>query len=79
MDKYTFRILLALFASMLVCVIVFAVKDYKITNLKREQAIEEAVIERQRESEIQIQKTERTEERSQFWQKFVPWGEDEAG
>ena len=29
----------------------------------------------------QQQETERTEERSQFWQKLIPWGsdEDEAG
>lgn len=26
----------------------------------------------------QQHKTERTEERSQFWQKVVPWGDDEA-
>lgn len=26
----------------------------------------------------QKEKTERTEERSQFWQKLIPWGKDEA-
>ena len=36
-----------------------------------------AEIEREREIEVQIQETERTEERSQFWQKIVPWGDDE--
>jgi len=31
-----------------------------------------------REVEIeQAAETERTEERSQFWQKLIPWGEDE--
>lgn len=31
----------------------------------------------QRAIATQQQKTERTEERSQFWQKIVPWGQDE--
>ena len=28
--------------------------------------------------EVERQRTERTEERSQFWQKAIPWGKDEV-
>ncbi len=36
------------------------------------------LIEREEETVVQAQKTERTEERSQFWQKIVPWGDNES-
>lgn len=49
-------------------------------NVKIEAERIEAVRQIQREEEaiVQAQKTERTEERSQFWQKVVPWGSDET-
>lgn len=45
--------------------------SYQKSLVDRDRAIQVERIE-------QEQKTERTEERSQFWQKVVPWGEDEA-
>ena len=52
-----------------ILVSLFGINTYRSAKL--------AEIEREREIEIQIQETERTEERSQFWQKVVPWGDDE--
>lgn len=49
----------------------------KKAEIDRKAAVEQAEIEREREERIQAEKTERTEERSQFWQKVVPWGNDE--
>lgn len=44
-------------------------------------ALERAKIEAQKQVEIeqlhQVEGIERTEERSQFWQKLIPWGDDE--
>jgi hypothetical protein len=44
--------------------------------------VQKAKIDAQREVQVnkivQAEKTERTEERSQFWQKLVPWGKDEV-
>lgn len=45
-------------------------------------SLEESKINAAKETEIrrvqEAQATERTEERSQFWQKLVPWGSDET-
>lgn len=44
-------------------------------------AMERAKIEAQKQIEVEeirkIENVERTEERSQFWQKLIPWGADE--
>ena len=44
--------------------------DLKKTEIERTAQVEQTKIEEQ-------QATERTEERSQFWQKAIPWGDDE--
>ncbi len=36
------------------------------------------LIEREETAIAEAQRTERTEERSQFWQSLIPWGDDEA-
>jgi hypothetical protein len=48
------------------------------TAIKAERDAEIRLIQREEEAVIQAQKTERTEERSQFWQKVVPWGDSES-
>lgn len=44
--------------------------------------IQSTKIQAEKEKEItelvEKESTERTEERSQFWQKLIPWGEDES-
>lgn len=49
-----------------------------ITEIEAEKAEKLRTIEREEAKIVQAQKTERTEERSQFFQKLVPWGNDEA-
>lgn len=63
-----------------VCVMVGTIGFFgmRTAEINRKAAVEQAEIEREREKAVQAEKTERTEERSQFWQKVVPWGNDEA-
>ena len=65
-DKHVVRIVVVIAITLLAWVGIDAYRDARL-----------AEIERDREIEVQIQETERTEERSQFWQKIVPWGDDE--
>lgn len=63
----TISVILLLAASMFG---LFSLKTYHDLKLK-ELDIQEAVVHEAAE-------TERTEERSQFWQKAIPWGKDES-
>lgn len=69
--KYVFRI-----------VVIVAVLLAAVIGGGEYASYRKALIEKERQIEVerieQEQKTERTEERSQFWQSLVPWGEDEA-
>ena len=58
-----------------VTVITFSI--YKIVELNKEKEIVKEQIKKEEIDLIEKQKTERTEERSQFWQKLIPWGNDE--
>lgn len=71
--------LICVVAIALIAIVFIASRaEVKKTEIQRLQAIEQAEIERLREGEVQAQKTERTEERSQFFQKLVPYGKDEV-
>jgi len=62
-------------------VIIFIVGFVASAYNRRIDADRATVIEVQRTEQKAIaerQKTERTEERAQFWQKIVPWGNDES-
>lgn len=39
---------------------------------------QKTILDNKKEVLVEQERTERTEERSQFWQKIVPWGEDES-
>ena len=41
-------------------------------------AVETVKIHKEEAIAIEHEKTEQVEERAQFWQQLVPWGEDEA-
>lgn len=77
MDKRDLPFVLALIVALCLLCVLLLVPAYL--------SVEHAKIKAERDKEVTIieqqQKTERTEERSQFWQKLVPWGkdEDEAG
>ena len=79
--KYVFRTVLVVSLAIVGMFAVTSYRDYQKTAIEAEKAVqvEELATERAIECEQieQAQKTERTEERSQFWQKIVPWGEDE--
>jgi len=49
-----------------------------VVSVNHDKAINLKQIDLKVEEDRQAQTTERTEERSQFWQKAVPWGKDEA-
>lgn len=53
------------------------VSQYQSRQIEKEKAIAEAKIEQEKAAIHEKEETERTEERSQFWQKAVPWGKDE--
>ena len=65
---------------------IFGVRAYAEKQLELQKAkeveLEEAKIAAETEKEVTRVKeaaaTERTEERSQFWQKAIPWGKDES-
>ena len=61
----------------LFAIVACAVFAYFIVNSYFDSRVKRAEIEATKHVLIEEEKTERTEERSQFWQKLVPWGEDE--
>ena len=65
------------FKAIIACVIGTIVSVTVIGYFKMERAKIEAQKQIQVEEIHKIENIERTEERSQFWQKLVPWGEDE--
>ena len=71
-DNATARYLgtITVFAIVLLFAMGFGYNAYR-TSVESNRKLTETI-------EIQKQKTERTEERSQFWQKLVPWGADET-
>lgn len=58
-------------------VLLVAVAVTALLGISEYASYRKALIEKEREQLIQEAETERTEERSQFWQKIVPWGNDE--
>lgn len=56
--------------TIVLCVACLSVYSYNRSIIEAEKSVKEAEI--QAATDI-----ERTEERSQFWQKLVPWGQDE--
>jgi len=57
--------IVVLSATIPIGVFMWFISDMKRTHLEEVKSSEQ-------------QNTERTEERSQFWQKLVPWGKDET-
>lgn len=53
-------------------------RELKVREIEAERSVKVRQLEKEEEVIRQAQETERTEERSSFWQKLVPWGEDEA-
>ena len=53
-------------------------RELKVREIEAERSVKVRQLEKEEELVRQAQETERTEERSSFWQKLVPWGEDEA-
>ena len=78
MQRFNNRTVLVIAVTVCAIAASFMYSSIRRAEIQRDQAVQEATIEREREVEVQAQKTERTEERSQFWQELVPWGEDEA-
>jgi hypothetical protein len=54
-----------------------AARAIQTQQIEQQRAVELGNINREKEIAVQKAKVERTEERSQFWQKLVPWGQDE--
>jgi len=65
------------FKAIIICVIGTIVLVTVIGYFEKERLKIEAQKQIQLEEIRKIENIERTEERSQFWQKLVPWGEDE--
>lgn len=67
MGKHDWKFMMSLGLVACIALSIFSVMVYKTAEVQKE---ERAIIERE--------STERTEERSQFWQKLIPWGDDES-
>lgn len=65
-------------AAILVGLIIVCGSVCFVVSVNHDRAIHLKRIDAAIEWKQQDQETERTEERSQFWQKAVPWGKDEA-
>jgi len=69
-------------ATIIVVVSVMGFKSYQSGKIEANKVILQAQIDSDRTIKqadiVEHQSTERTEERSQFWQKLVPWGSDES-
>lgn len=59
-------------------IVVIGYFDNKKVAIEAERAEHIRQIEYEESAISEVQRTERTEERAQFWQKLVPWGDDEA-
>ena len=64
--------------GVIVLAVVIGFFGNKRAAIEAERAEQIRLIEREDNAIVEAQRTERTEERSQFWQKLVPWGEDET-
>lgn len=65
----------------LAAVVGIAVMGYfgnKKAAIEADRAQQSRLIDREETAITEAQRTERTEERSQFWQKLIPYGEDET-
>ena len=58
--------------------LIFAVTVTSCLGLVFYYELQQRQLQLQETQLIQEQETERTEERSQFWQKLIPWGDDES-
>jgi hypothetical protein len=76
--KDVIRVVCVVALALVILVGVGQYASVRKSQIEAARAAEVRQIEREEAAVVQAQKTERTEERSQFWQKVVPWGSDEA-
>lgn len=75
--KFTTTQIMLLCITVVLCVGLMGYFSNVSTQIEAEKAVQTKQIEQVEEEVREKQATERTEERSQFWQKLVPWGSDE--